>query len=70
MAINVGTLDRILRAALGLGLLYLALMSDLALFQSAIVRYGAIAVAVVMLVVAMTRVCPLYTIFGLKTCRR
>jgi len=70
MAINVGTLDRILRAALGLGLLYLALMSDLALFQSAIWRYGAIAIAVVMLVVAMTRVCPLYTIFGLKTCRR
>ena len=32
-------------------------------------KYGAAVVGVVMLVVAATRVCPIYSIFGFKTCR-
>lgn len=69
MSINVGTLDRVLRAALGLGLLYLAFLSGLPAFNGAILKYGAAIVGIVMLVVAVTRVCPIYSIFGLKTCR-
>lgn len=69
MTINVGTIDRILRAVLGLGLLYLAFLSGLPALESAILKYGTAIVGVVMLIVAATRVCPIYAIFGFKTCR-
>lgn len=69
MTINVGTIDRILRAALGVVLLYLAFFSGLHAFDAGIVKYGAAIVGVVMLVVAAVRMCPIYSIFGIKTCR-
>ncbi|GGX68255.1 hypothetical protein GCM10007385_41710 [Tateyamaria omphalii] len=69
MTTNVGTIDRILRTALGLGLLYLAFLSGLPAFEGGVVKYGAAIVGVVMVVVAATRICPIYTIFGLKTCK-
>ncbi|NNE50912.1 MAG: DUF2892 domain-containing protein [Sulfitobacter sp.] len=69
MSINVGTLDRILRGALGLGLLYLAFFSGLPAFEGAVLKYGAALIGVVMLAVAATRVCPVYSVLGLKTCR-
>ncbi len=69
MTANVGTLDRIVRAALGAVLLYLAFLSGLPLFDQALWKYLAAAVGVVMLVVAATRVCPVYSLFGLRTCR-
>jgi hypothetical protein len=69
MTANVGTLDRTLRAILGLVLLYLAFASGLPLFDGALFKYGAAVIGIVMLVVATVRVCPLYSIFGIKTCR-
>lgn len=69
MTINVGTTDRILRAALGAVLLFLAFFSGLPAFDAGIVKYGAAIVGVVMLVVAAVRMCPIYSIFGIKTCR-
>lgn len=69
MTKNVGALDRILRAALGLALLYLGLVSGLPAFEAGLLKYGAIVVGLVMLVVAAMRVCPLYAIFGIKTCK-
>ncbi|MEL6957399.1 MAG: DUF2892 domain-containing protein [Pseudomonadota bacterium] len=69
MTVNVGTLDRLVRAALGLVLLYLAFFSGLPAFDGAVLKYGAAIVGVVMLVVSATRMCPIYSIFGLKTCR-
>ncbi|SNT73815.1 YgaP family membrane protein [Paracoccus seriniphilus] len=69
MSINVGTFDRVFRAILGLVLLYLAFLSGLPAFDGAILKYGAALVGIVMLVTAATRVCPLYSIFGFKTCR-
>lgn len=66
---NVGTLDRILRAALGAVLLYLAFFSGMATFDAPLLKYGAALVGVVMLVVSTTRICPIYTILGLRTCR-
>lgn len=69
MTTNVGTIDRILRAALGLGLLYLAFLSGLPAFEGGLMKYGAAVVGLVMLVVSATRVCPIYSIFGFKTCR-
>ena len=69
MTINVGTTNRILRAALGVVLLYLAFFSGLPAFDAGIMKYGAAIVGVVMLVVAAVRMCPIYSIFGIKTCR-
>lgn len=69
MTTNVGTLDRILRAALGLVLLYLAFYSGVPLFAEPLFKYGAAIVGIVMLATSMLRVCPLYAVFGLKTCR-
>lgn len=70
MTVNVGSIDRIVRALLGFVLLYLAFASGLALFDGALFKYGAALVGLVMIVVAATRVCPIYSIFGVKTCRR
>lgn len=69
MTTNVGTIDRVLRAVLGLVLLYLAFASGLPLFDGALFKYGAAVIGVVMLVVAAVRVCPIYSIIGIKTCR-
>lgn len=69
MSINVGTVDRIFRAVLGLALLYLAFLSGLPLFEGPLFKYGAAVVGLVMLVVAATRVCPIYSVLGVKTCR-
>ncbi|MDJ0825995.1 MAG: DUF2892 domain-containing protein [Rhodobacter sp.] len=67
MTVNVGTTDRILRALLGVALILLPFVTGLTA-GSMLLTYGAVAVGVVMLVVALTRVCPVYTVFGFKTC--
>lgn len=69
MTVNVGNLDRVLRAALGIVLLYLAFFSGLALFAEPLYKYGATIVGVVMLATSTLKMCPLYSIFGIKTCR-
>lgn len=69
MSANVGTVDRIVRAILGVGLLYLAFFSGVPQFEAAPLRYGAAALGIVMLAVAVTRVCPIYAVLGIRTCR-
>lgn len=69
MKANVGTLDRGLRAALGIVLILAALFSGAALFDAALPKYAALIVGAVMLGTAAFRFCPLYTVLGIKTCR-
>jgi len=69
MTTNVGTIDRILRAALGLALIYLAFFSGAALFSAPLFQYGAAVIGVVMLATSTLKMCPIYSLFGLKTCR-
>lgn len=69
MEINVGMIDRVLRAVLGLVLLYLAFFSGLAAFDTGLLKYAAAVVGIVMLVVAAVRICPVYSVLGIKTCR-
>ena len=69
MTPNVGTIDRILRAVIGAVLLYLALLSGLTLFMAPLFKYGAAVIGVVMLATSTVKLCPLYSILGLKTCR-
>lgn len=69
MSVNVGTVDRIFRATLGLALIFFAFLSGLPLFEGALLKYGAAVVGLVMLIVAATRICPVYSLLGVKTCR-
>ena len=69
MTANVGTVDRILRAILGAGLLYLAFLSGLPLFAAPLFKYGAAIIGVVMLATATVKLCPIYSVLGLKTCK-
>lgn len=66
MSANVGSLDRIIRAALGLVLLALpfAFGPLPALWTALCVALGAL-----MLSVAALRFCPLYSLLGIRTCR-
>ena len=68
MTPNVGTIDRIARALLGLVLLYLAFFSVLPLFDAALFKYGAVVIGLVMLATSAMKLCPLYSLFGFKTC--
>jgi len=69
MTANVGAIDRILRALLGVVLLYLAFASGLPAFEGGFIKYAAAVVGVVMLVVAAVRFCPIYALIGVRTCR-
>lgn len=69
MTTNVGTLDRILRATLGVVLLYLAIFSGSSLTDAAVLKYGAAAIGVIMLATSALKICPLYSILGVRTCR-
>lgn len=69
MTTNVGPLDRILRAALGLVLLYLAFLGGMPLFAEASSKYGAAIIGIVMLATSLMKMCPFYPVLGLKTCQ-
>lgn len=69
MTINIGTLDRLFRAALGLALLYLAFLGDMPFFDARLYKYSAAVVGVVMLLTSALRMCPIYSMIGLKTCK-
>ncbi len=68
MSPNVGGIDRIFRAIIGLVLIALPFVSGMALFDSGLFKWGAVVVGLVMLVVSMTKICPLYSILGIRTC--
>ena len=69
MTVNVGTLDRMIRGILGIVLLALPFVSGLALFDSTLATIISVVIGLVMLAVAATRSCPLYTILGMRTCK-
>ena len=69
MSVNVGTVDRLLRLIVGLVLLYLVFLSGMPLFAAGAAKWIALVVGVVMLVTAAVRICPLYSLLGIKTCK-
>ncbi len=69
MKTNVGKFDRILRAALGLALLWLAFGSGYTVMDGAVLKYIAAAVGLVMLAVAAIGTCPIYSVLGIRTCK-
>ncbi len=69
MIINVGKTDRAIRVVVGLALVGLALVSGLAIFDGAILKYGTVVVGLVLVVTGMMRTCPAYTLLGIGTCQ-
>lgn len=69
MTVNVGTVDRIIRVLLGVVLLAVAFGGALDAMATPYLQYVAIAIGVVMLATATMRMCPIYRIFGIRTCR-
>lgn len=69
MRINVGSADRVVRLILGVILIAAPFLSGLSLFASPLPFWGAVVVGAVLVLTAAVRFCPLYTIFGLSTCK-
>jgi len=65
MTPNVGNIDRIARAVVGVVLLALALFGGL----TGVGFWLALVVGVAMLGTATMKVCPAYTVLGFKTCK-
>lgn len=66
MSVNVGSLDRIIRAVLGLVLLALPFaFGPFSMLWTVV----SIALGALMLGVAAMRFCPLYSLIGIRTCR-
>jgi hypothetical protein len=70
MTANIGTIDRALRLLIGIALLGLALGGFMPVLAVGAAKWIAVVAGVVMLVTAGLRFCPLYRIFGIRTCQR
>ena len=68
MTPNIGSADRLGRLFVGLVLVLLPLLTGFAA-GTPWLRWGAVVVGLVMLATAAMRSCPLYTLFGIRTCR-
>jgi len=69
MNINMGSLDRGLRALVGLALIVLPFVTSWALFSTSWVVYASVVIGVVLAGTAALGNCPIYRIFGIKTCK-
>lgn len=69
MTANVGTFDRLARIVLGLVLLALPFVGNIALFQSGVATTIAVIAGIIMIATAGMRFCPLYRVLGIQTCK-
>lgn len=67
MAVNEGTLDRVIRVVLGAALLWIGMASAI---LSSPLDTAATVVGVVMLLTGVTGFCGLYKLLGINTCAR
>lgn len=69
MTTNVGAIDRTFRLLLGIVLLAAPFVSGLALYESGTATVVSVVVGIVMIATSAMKFCPLYRIFGIRTCR-
>ncbi|PKP85747.1 MAG: DUF2892 domain-containing protein [Alphaproteobacteria bacterium HGW-Alphaproteobacteria-2] len=69
MTANLGSIDRVLRVVLGIALLVLAFGGMSVFFAAGAPKWIAAAAGVILLATAGMRFCPLYRIFGIRTCK-
>jgi len=68
MTANLGKIDRIFRVVLGLVLMVVPFVSGAAMFEGGAATVVCVAAGIVMLATSAMRFCPLYRIFGIRTC--
>lgn len=66
---NVGTADRIVRLVLGALLVVLPYLFQTSVFENPVMRWGIPLIGIILIVTAIVRVCPLYRLFGISTCK-
>lgn len=64
MNMNVGPTDRVIRLTVATALFMLGFFGP----WGQVVSWILVALGVVMLLVGITRICPIYSIFGVSTC--
>lgn len=69
MQANVGSVDRAIRFLLGLVLIIAPFANFLNIGSSAALTYGAIIVGAILVATAVLKICPLYRVLGISTCR-
>lgn len=69
MSCNVGNLDRLVRLCAGVGLFLLPFVNQAPLWDTPWLRYGMALVGLALAATSVFRICPLYRLFGLNTCR-
>ena len=69
MTTNVGTVDRVFRLLLGIILLAAPFASGFAVFASSTATIISVIAGVVMIGTSAMKFCPLYRIFGIRTCK-
>ena len=69
MTANVGSADRLIRILLGLILVALPFVTSFGLWTNPIAAFGVPVIGAVLIVTALVRFCPLYRLFGMRTCK-
>lgn len=69
MTVNVGSVDRILRLIIGLVLIALPFVGIFAPVNAGALMWVSIIVGLVLVATAGLKFCPLYRIFGMRTCK-
>lgn len=66
---NVGSADRLIRLVLGLVLIVSPLLNMPAIWSSAWLGYASMIIGLVLALTSVIGTCPMYSVFGVKTCR-
>jgi len=69
MTANIGTIDRSIRMILGVLLMAAPFISGFGIFESGLATAIAVVVGIVLLATSAMKFCPLYRIFGIRTCK-
>lgn len=69
MTTNLGTTDRVFRLLLGIILLVAPFVSGLTMFASTTATIISVIAGLVMVGTSAMKFCPLYRIFGIRTCK-
>jgi len=66
---NVGSADKTIRLLAGIALIGAPFLTSLPLFDSDAMTFGTAIVGVVLVATAVMNFCPLYRLFGIRTCK-
>ncbi|WP_037227536.1 YgaP family membrane protein [Roseobacter sp. GAI101] len=69
MTTNLGTIDRVFRLLLGIIFLAAPFVSGLAMFESSTAIIISVVAGIVMVGTSVMKFCPLYRVFGIRTCK-